>query len=198
MRLIGGDFEEAIRQRQSEVAVQGNEWEQFVANFLRRHLPPEYGVFLKPKPSSDVGRLFTISYPTNLWNEFDLTEINDNTPIFGDVDIGVVKDDRAIVVVSCKLSLHNRLTETLFYSLLYHQKGIRIVLATPDKGQSGRSEWGTPERPTKNRLLARRFLSGVYIHYETGLFPIPRVRAGFGDIVRPLEELPKDIQRWFP
>ncbi len=100
-----------------------------------------------------------------------------------------------------KLPLHFRgqlLTETLFYSLLYHQKGIRVVLATPDKGQSGRSEWGTPDRPTKNRLLARRFLSGVYIDYETGLFPMPRVRAGFGDIVRPLKELPKDIQRWFP
>jgi len=198
VRLTNGGFEEAIRKRQSEVAVQGNEWEQFVTKFLREHLPPEYGVFLKPQPGSKVGRLFTISYPTNLWNEVDLTKIGDKALIFGDVDIGIVKGDRAIVVVSCKLSLHNRLTETLFYSLLYHQKGIRVVLATPDKGQSGRSEWGTPDRPTKNRLLARRFLSGVYIDYETGLFPMPRVSAGFGDIVRPLKELPKDIQRWFP
>lgn len=198
MGLTNSGFDEAIRHRQSEVAVQGNEWEQFVASFLREHLPSEYEVFLKPHPSSSVGRLFTISFPTNLWNEIDLRTIGDDASIFGDVDIGIVKDSRAIVVVSCKLSLHNRLTETLFYSILYHQAGIRVVLATPDKGQSGRSEWGTPDQPTKNRLLARRFLSGVYIDYETGLFPPPRVRTGFGDIVRSLKDLPKDIQRWFP
>ncbi|MFN3422611.1 MAG: BsaWI family type II restriction enzyme, partial [Armatimonadota bacterium] len=131
---------------------------------------------------------------SNLWDE----PVDTGGIILGDVDIGVVKAKRAIIVVSCKLSLHNRLTETLFYSLLYYQKGIRVVLATPDKGQAGRSEWGTLKRPTKNRLLARCFLSGVYIGYDTGLFPPPEVRAEFGDVVRPLEDLPKDIQRWFP
>lgn len=194
MKLASGEFEEAVRRRQYEVAVSGSKWEQFVANFLREQLPSEYEVHLKLKPSSTIGQLFTIEAVSNLWGE----PIEVGTTIFGDVDIGIVKTNCAIVVVSCKLSLHNRLTETLFYSLLYHQKGIRVVLATPDKGQAGHSEWGTPERPTKNRLLARCFLSGVYIGYDTGLFSPPKIRAEFGDIVRPLEDLPKDIQRWFP
>ncbi len=194
MKLTSGDFEEAVRRRQYEVAVPGNEWERCVASFLREQLPSEYEIHLKPKPSSDIGRLFTVEVVSNLWGE----PTESSATIFGDVDIGIVKTNRAIVVVSCKLSLHNRLTETLFYSLLYHRKGIRVVLVTPDKGRAGRSEWGTPEQPTKNRLLARYFLSGVYIGYETGLFSPPKVRAGFGDIVRPLEVLPKDIQSWFP
>jgi len=193
-------YEDAISRRQSDVARRGELWERFVFDFLRQRLPSSYQVYLRPTPDSAVGRLFSIGYYGNLWDEIDLQAIGDSSVILGDVDIGVVKDGRAIVVVSCKLSLHNRLTETLFYSLLYYRVGIRVVLATPDLGQSGRSEWGTSKQPTKNRLLARRFLSGVYISYNTGLFePLAEgARAGFGDIVRPLEQLPSEIQRWFP
>ncbi len=144
-----------------------------------------------PKPLRQA-----LSLPlTSLWGKVDLDEVGDKAPVFGDVDIVVARDNQPMVIVSCKLSLHNRLTETLFWSVVYKQVGIRVVLVTPDKGHSGRSEWGSPKRPNKNRQLARRFLSGVYVENHPQFCP-PTVKTQFGDIVRPLNQLPQDILRW--
>lgn len=85
----------------------------------------------------------------SLWEAVDLKEIGDKEPLFGDVDIVIAKGDQPIAIVSYKLSLHNRLTETLFWSIVYHRIGIRFVLVTPDKGHGGHSEWGYPNDQTR-------------------------------------------------
>lgn len=94
---------------------------------------------------------------------------------WGDVDL-VAKDfdtNHPIALISCKLSLHGRFSETLFYSKIYRERipDLKVVFATPDKGRQSKpgiwqTEWGTPEKPTKDRAFAETFLDGVYIDNE--------------------------------
>lgn len=129
--------------------------------------------------------------------------------VVGDTDIVVYsqKHQTPFVVVSCKLSLHGRLTETLFYSLYFRiTSRTKFVLVTPDKGKQSHkkeweSEWGTPENPTKDRILSTLFLDGVYVENVLSFMPSnfdPKNHSTkTGGIVRPLEELPRDIVRWY-
>ena len=80
---------------------------------------------------------------------------------------------------------------------------ILLVLATPDRGRQSNedrwgSEWGTPENPTKDRLLAESYLNGVYVENvaEWCKYIKPGEGTAIGGIVRPLEELAEDLRRW--
>jgi hypothetical protein len=77
---------------------------------------------------------------------------------------------------------------------------IKVVLATSDAGSGKegelRSEWGKPEKPNKNRLLAEAFLDGVYVENVPEFCPELIESTAFGGIVKPLSELPDDIKRW--
>ena len=57
---------------------------------------------------------------------------------------------------------------------------------------------GSPENPTKDRLSAESYLGGVYVeNVEEWCKNIkPGQGTAFGGIVRPLDELPKDIKKW--
>jgi len=183
--------------RQRKVREEGDRWEMYVAEFLEGYLSVEgYGVYREQGLPQELRHRLSLAV-SSLWGEVDFDAIGDTGKIFGDVDIVVSKGEEPLVIVSCKLSLHNRLTETLFWSILYHQQGMRVVLVTPDKGHGGRSEWGQPNRPNKNRQLARRFLAGVYVENHPSFCP-PTVKTHFGDIVKPLKQLPEDIRRWYP
>ncbi len=125
-------------------------------------------------------------------------------PVWGDIDLIASSSDVPIAIISCKTSLHGRLTETLFYSLLYRAvKNLRVVIATPDRGrQSGsgwQSEWGSPGTgATKDRLLAEAFLAGVYIENSPEWCPGLASGQGtkFGGVVKHLSQLPDDLVRW--
>jgi len=184
-------------ERQRRVREEGNLWEMYVAKFLEDCLSSEgYKVYREQDLPQGLRDRLSLEVPP-LWGEIDLNAIGDTGKILGDLDTVVAKDEEPLVIVSCKLSLHNRLTETLFWSILYHRQGVRVVLATPDKGQNGSSEWGQPNRPNKNRQLARRFLAGVYVENHPEFCP-PTVKTHFGDVVKPLKQLPEDIRRWYP
>ncbi|MFA0754430.1 MAG: hypothetical protein IMHGJWDQ_002216 [Candidatus Fervidibacter sp.] len=128
--------------RQQRVRYEGERWEVYVTQFLRRHLSDKgYEVYRGGELPRPLRQQLSLNVPS-IWGTVDLKAIGDTAPIFGDVDILVAKNGNPVLIVSCKLSLHNRLTETLFWSMLYQQAGIRVVLVTPDKGQGNRSEWG--------------------------------------------------------
>ncbi|MFA4029741.1 MAG: hypothetical protein GDYSWBUE_001035 [Candidatus Fervidibacterota bacterium] len=181
--------------RQRTVREEGERWEEYVTEYLRRELVKRGFSVYRERNLPQVLRERLLCKVGSLWGAVDLEEIGDTKPLFGDVDIVIAKGNQPIAIVSCKLSLHNRLTETLFWSIVYHRAGIRFILVTPDKGHSGRSEWGSPNRPNKNRRLARRFLCGVYVKNHPAFCP-PTVETKFGDIVKPLTDLPEDIQKW--
>ena len=145
----------------------------------------------------------------SLFNQYQQLEDIFEEGIIGDTDIVVFsqKTQTPIVVVSCKTSLHGRLTETLFYALYYRITGkIKFVLATPDKGKQDKedkwsSEWGTPEKPSKDRILSTIFLDGVYVdnvvQFMPESFDPSKEKTHIGGIVRELHELPYDILRWY-
>ena len=218
-----------LDERQSRVSKSGRKWEDYVETFLRRSFQS-----LERQCGNIIKDLGIIKFPANIQKREKVVSsicaklpvlceaLFIQTPIlhsqtsrkaftqgtFGDADVVVYSKEIQvpIVVISCKLSLHGRLTESLFYSLYYRiTRKFKYVLATPDKGaQSGKewkSEWGTPDSPTKNRKLATIFLDGVYVKNVPEFMDKsfnPKIHGtAFGGIVRPLEELPSDILRWY-
>lgn len=125
--------------------------------------------------------------------------------VWGDVDLVVknLENNYPVALISCKTSLHGRFSETLFYSIVYKTRipDLRVVFATPDKGRQGSSmwetEWGSLQRPTKDRYLAETYLDGVYIdnnylrdrlHFDG--------HTNLGGKVKPIIQLVNDLITW--
>ena len=191
--------EETARERQSRVARSGGDWEKYVYYYLTDKLKGTgIEVILDKSPS---GRKIK-ERSSLLWRMLSIP-VKASTvkrEVWGDIDLVAVKGDIPIAIISCKTSLHGRLTETLFYGLLFKAiSRIKVVLATSDKGAGTkgkiRSEWGTPENPSKARLLAESYLDGVYVENVPEFCDLSEPTV-LGGIVRPLSELPEDIKRW--
>ncbi|MEM3341448.1 MAG: BsaWI family type II restriction enzyme [Thermoplasmata archaeon] len=228
--------DEVMKARQSAVSKAGNDWENYVENFLRESLKEieskfkEYKTYIEDINIQRMGKKSEIesikkNYPLlyqslfipiiNFGKDRELllknTEIIDeifSTGVVGDTDIVIFSKNYQIpvLIVSCKVSLHGRLTESLFYSLYYKiTNKIKFVLATPDKGKQAKekweTEWGMPEKPSKDRMLATLFLDGIYVDNVPNFMPPSfnpeRDKTALGGIVRPLVELPYDIIRWY-
>lgn len=192
--------EETVRERQSRVVRSGGKWEEYVRLYLNERLQNTDIEVIDGKEESRIKRR-----SLTLWKmlSLPLKASTVQESVWGDIDLVAVKDELPVAIISCKVSLHGRFTETLFWSLLYRTlTRIKVVLATPDggRGKEGEwvSEWGTPENPTKDRLLAESYLDGVYVeNVEEWCRGIkPGQGTVFGGIVRPLNELPEDIKRW--
>lgn len=176
--------------RQSYVTTIGRKWEDEVKDFVNKRLQ-----------SSDseltVIRGDKIPKNSELWQKLAIPvgKPGSRKKTWGDVDLVVVeKNQNPIGVISCKVSLHGRLSESLFYSVVLKDliPGIKFVLATNDKGRQPKggiwkSEWGSEEKPTKDRLLGSHYLDGVYVLNEN---------TKMGGMIKPLEDLPKDLMRW--
>lgn len=201
-----------IKKRQSDVSKSGKDWEDYVHKFLTEYLKDyDYIEVIRLGSDNEIkalkrkGGKYKTLYEILCIGVYYRGRFR-NIP--GDADIVVYskKFSYPICIVSCKTSLHGRLTETLFYAVYYRlTRKIRYVLATPDRGkQSGshkwESEWGTDKDPSKSRLLASLFLDGVYVENREEFMPKnfnPKThKTSLGGIVKGLDELPKDIIRW--
>jgi hypothetical protein len=189
------DKESAV-ERQSRVAKTGRDWENYVAAYLSEHLKST-GISIVKGDSIPKGSM--------LWKKLAIPTKASTVEesVWGDIDLVAVKNDVIVAVISCKLSLHGRFTETLFYGVLFRMwSRIKFVLVSPDAGRGlnerWASEWGTPEKPTKDRVLAESYLEGVYIE-NLEMFckgKKPTESTCLGGIVRNLAELPEDLLRW--
>jgi len=177
----------------------GGKWEDYVRLFLSEKLQSTGIEVIVGKGEEEIKKR-----SLRLWKMLSIP-IKASTiqeSIWGDIDLVAVRGDIPIAVISCKISLHGRFTETLFWSLLFRTLSrIKVVLATPDGGRGQErwaSEWGTPENPTKDRLLAESYLDSVYVeNVETFCKNIkPKESTALGGIVRPLSELPQDLVSW--
>jgi len=185
---------ETTRERQGRVMKAGEAWEKYVYDYLT--------TTLKDTPIT-VQFGDTIPKDSRLWYRLSVPlKSSDQDAEWGDIDLVATLEDLPIAIISCKLSLHGRFTETLFYSLLFRTiSHTKIVLVTPDVGRGQEkwvSEWGTPDKPSKDRLLAENYLDGVYVKnlpefckgIQTG------DSTALGGNIRTLEDLPKDLIRW--
>lgn len=191
--------EETARERQSRVVLSGGKWEEYVRLYLNEKLQDTGIEVIYGKSEQQIKER-----SLDLWKRLSMplkTSINSDL-VWGDIDLVAIKKNVPIAVISCKLSLHGRFTETLFWSLLFKMlTRIKVVLATPDVGRGGKewqSEWGTPEKPTKDRLLAESYLTGVYVENVEKFFKGMKVnqKTILGGVIRSLRELPEDIRRW--
>ncbi len=179
-----------VDERQSYVQKSGEEWENKVMNFVNQQLK---------KLGSDLtvikGR--NVKKSSRLWDKLSI-HVGKEEPsqkIWGDIDLIVIdKQENPVAVISCKTSLHGRFSETLFYAVVLKAiiKELKVIFATPDKGRQQKgsewqSEWGSKDKPTKDRLLGSHYLDGVYI-----LNP----KTKLGGMIKHLEELPKDLIKW--
>lgn len=205
MRMDRDHMSNERSERQSEVTRSGANWEAWVADYLKEF---ENGSLQSHEVEIiEGGRERDIrDHHERLYRLLRIPVVNHryDTTIWGDIDLIASRDDVPIAIISCKTSLHGRLTETLFYSLLYRTiKNLRVVFVTPDRGrQSGagwQSEWGSVgSGATKDRLLAEAFLAGVYVDNSPEWCPGLRTGQGtkFGGVVKPLNQLPGDLIRW--
>lgn len=212
------DPEKSIKAHQSEVARAGKAWEVYVAERLSSQLSRIRQEGPHHTPSQDLhilslaesGRIKRLREENRkLYDSLVIHIYQRDLELIGDTDIVLYSERHAypVVIVSCKLSLHGRLTESLFYSLYYRlTRKIRYVLATPDKGKQSsharwESEWGSESSPTKDRILASVFLDGVYVENEAAFLPkafrTGEDRTVYGGIVRPLDRLLPDTLRWY-
>lgn len=175
-----------IKERQSEVQKSGDEWEIFVMDFVNKKLKEN---------SSDIRiiRGKEVQKNSAIWEKLAIP-VGNNEKIWGDVDLIALKNEEPIAVISCKTSLHGRLSETLFYAVVLKDmiEDLKVAFATSDKGRQQKaevfsSEWGSEEKPTKDRLLAEKYLDGVYIYNKN---------TNLGGKIKTLEELPKDLEAW--
>jgi len=179
-----------VDERQSYVQKSGQEWENKVMNFVNERLK-------KLGSNLVVINGKTVKKGSELWNKLAIPvgKHGSTQKIWGDIDLIVIdKQENPIAVISCKTSLHGRFSETLFYAVGLKDliEELKVVFATPDKGRQQKkgkwqSEWGSEEKPTKDRLLGSHYLDGVYI-----LNPNTKL----GGMIKHLEELPKDLIKW--
>jgi len=185
-----------IRSRQSSVSKEGREFQSYIQYSLNNLFKTRNRIWVlngkEITNDEDLKDLF--SFPVRgfktVWGDVDLVAKNLDTT-------------HPIALISCKLSLHGRFTETLFYSKVYKEKipDLKVVFATPDKGRQGsnkwETEWGSPTKPTKDRFLAETFLDGVYIdnNYLLEKWGVHGTTV-LGGKIRPISQLASDLIEW--
>jgi len=193
-------IEETAKERQSRVVRAGGKWEEYVRLYLNEKLEGTGIEVIYGKSEESIK-----NRSLSLWKflSLPLKSSHIQESVWGDIDLIAVKGELPIAIISCKLSLHGRFSETLFWSLLFRMlTKIKVVLATPDagRGQNNKwaSEWGTPKSPSKDRFLAQSYLDGVYVENVREFCKGMKPDEGtvLGGIVRPLNELSEDIKRW--
>ena len=170
---------ESVRARQGEVQKTGEDWEDEVISIISPKLNKLEIKVVKGKKKG-IKEFF--------WKQLYIP--TKKTGVWGDIDLIVYnKNNKVIAVISCKVSLHGRFTESLFYWLLFKtlKRPFRFVFATNDKGRGqGKwaSEWGTNEKQTKDRELAESYTDGVYVKNPN---------TKLGGILKSIEQLADDL-----
>ena len=174
--------DESVRIRQGQVQQTGQSWEDEVITIIENELKKN-GIKIVKGRKDEIKTFF--------WKQLYIP--TKRTGVWGDIDlIAYNQKNRVIAIISCKVSLHARFTESLFYWLLFKtlKRPFKFVFATNDKGRGQgqwKSEWGTNEKPTKDRELAEAYTDGVYVKNPS---------TKLGGILKPIEQLADDIIKW--
>jgi len=180
-----------VNGRQSYVTKSGRKWEDEVKDFVNKRLQ-SHGSELTVIRGNEIPK------NSELWRKLAIPvgKPDSREKIWGDVDLVVVeKNQNPVGVISCKTSLHGRLSESLFYAVVLKDlvPGIKFVLATSDKGRQQKSgvwesEWASRQKPTKDRLLGSHYLDGAYVLKRN---------IKMGGMIERLGDLSKDLMKWY-
>jgi len=102
---------ETVRERQARVVKSGGKWEEYVKLYLNEKLQSTDIEVVYGKSEEEIK-----NRSAKLWRMLSLP-LKSSTfqeSVWGDLDLVAIKSDIPIAVISCKVSLHGRLTETLF------------------------------------------------------------------------------------
>jgi|GEM_PF-1107628 len=183
---------ESARERQARVVKSGRNWEKYVKLSLGAKLEGTDIEILWEKEAKNRQELEELlSLPTGYKNE----------SVWDDVDMLALKDGLPIAIINCKSSIHGRFSFYFWALLCRINKRVKFLVVSPDSGagqDKWKSEWGTPEKPSKYRELARRYVDGVYVENVSEFCKNIAEGQGtaFGDVVRHLDELSEDLMRW--
>jgi hypothetical protein len=166
---------------QSRRSKNGNEFEKEVFEYLQNELGSE--------PKIKLLRPRTQVYLPGSKRPQELSCMQINTPygdIIGDTDIVIyhMKRNIPLMLVSCKTSIRERLSQSIFHLYLYRKKhpDIKLFFVTKDNDL----ELGSTTRANKNRILAES--ENVYCYSQNPL-------TEFGGCVHPFKQMIVDIKR---
>lgn len=183
---------ETARERQSRVQQSGRNWEKYVKLFLEERLGgTDIEILWESEARARHELEEYLSLPTGFKTE----------SVWDDVDLLAVCKGLPIAILNCKSSIHGRFSFYFWALLCRINKRVKFLIVSPDSGTGGdewKSEWGTPENPSKYRELARRYVDAIYVENVPEFCKNIKEdqTTAFGDIIRPLKELPEDLVRW--
>ena len=160
----------------------GNEFERGIFEYLNKEIGDNPNIALL-KPRTQV-------YPPGSERAYEFSCMQIITPlgdVIGDTDIVVYHNKRKkpLILISCKVSLRERLSQSLFHLFLYQTfkyKDLKLFFVTKDPDL----EFGTKERPRKWGVLAAYL--NVYCYSQN-----PKTEC-WGTIY-PFENMIKDLKR---
>jgi len=171
--------------RQSWVSASGRAFEEHVARAINARLA-DHGIlavrYSKLPKSRDGLRqrvLINIVRPCD----------SEPVAVLPDTDILVLANTRKgpapFCILSCKTSLHARLTESLFWAILVHERlRLKVAFVTLDLDE----EFGTCKHPTRqHRVLGERFFDRMYSLNNATV----KCRQ-----LRPFDDCCKDLLAW--
>lgn len=171
--------------KQSWASASGRAFERHVRSTLNRELAP-VGILALSAPQ--LGRLDR-GLRERLMLRIQRPCSEPPVPVWPDNDVIVVSRTpegwQPFAILSCKTSLHARLTETLFWSLVTRQQlPLKSLFVTLDLDL----EFGECAKPTRNaRVLAEAFLDRTYsLNQKTVKCPA----------FHPYTDIFADLQRW--
>ena len=167
---------------QSRRVLSGNQFEREIFEYIKNEIEHNSNIILlKPRtqvypPGSDRDPEFSCMQIYTAYGD-----------IIGDTDIVVYdkKKKKPLILVSCKISLRERMSQSLFHLFLYRTEkysDMKLFFFTKDPDL----EFGTKERPRKWGVLAAHL--GVYCYSQNPLTEC------WGTIF-PFENMIKDLKR---
>lgn len=166
---------------QSNRSKNGNAFEKEVFDFLMKEIGQH--------PKIKLLRPRTKVYLPGSKRPQELSCMQINTPygdIIGDTDIVVYHTKRGmpLMLISCKTSIRERLSQSIFHLYLYRKKhpDIKLFFVTKDNDL----EFGTMDKPNKTRILAES--ENIYCYSTNPL-------TCYGGCVHPFKTMIVDIKR---
>ena len=167
---------------QSRRVLSGNQFEREIFEYIKNEIGNNPNIILL-KPRTQV-------YPPGSDRDYEFSCMQIMTAhgdIIGDTDIVIYdkKRKKPLILVSCKISLRERMSQSLFHLFLYRAEkysDIKLFFVTKDPDL----EFGTRERPRKWGVLAAHL--GVYCYSQNPA-------TEFWGTIFPFENMIKDLKR---